>query len=73
MIRVALDAMGSDSAPQVEIEGAALALKELPAGFIIQFVGQSVVIEAEWSRYPDLDRTRIEVREAADVITMEDK
>lgn len=73
MIRVALDAMGSDSAPQVEIEGAALALKELPAGFIIQFVGQSAVIEAELSRYPDLDRNRIEVREATDVITMEDK
>lgn len=73
MIRVALDAMGSDSAPQVEIEGAALALKELPAGFMIQFVGQSAVIEAELSRHPGLDRNRIEIREAPTVITMEDK
>jgi len=30
VIRIALDAMGGDNAPRVEIEGAAQALKELP-------------------------------------------
>ncbi len=73
MIRVALDAMGSDSAPQVEVDGAALALRDLPPGFLIQLVGSPERVEVELARYPDLDRSRIEIREATDVVTMEDK
>lgn len=73
MIRVALDAMGSDSAPQVEVDGAALALRDLPPGFLIQLVGSPERVEAELARHPDLDRSRIEVRAATDVVTMEDK
>ncbi|PYP73715.1 MAG: phosphate--acyl-ACP acyltransferase, partial [Gemmatimonadetes bacterium] len=36
MIRIALDAMGGDYAPQVEVEGAAQALRDLPPTFRIQ-------------------------------------
>ena len=73
MIRIALDAMGGDHHPQAEVDGAALALKELPPGFLIQLVGRRAAIEAELARHPDLDRTRIEVHEAPDVIGMDEK
>lgn len=73
MIRVALDAMGSDQAPRAEVEGAALALRELPPGFMVQLYGRSEVLEPVLAAIPDLDRSRLEVREAPDVITMEDK
>jgi len=70
VFRVALDAMGSDAAPRTEIEGVALALRELPPTFRVQLVGQSSGIEAELGRYPDLDRDRLEIVEAPEVIGM---
>src|SRR2546425_9744295 len=73
MIRIALDAMGSDNAPQVEVEGAAQALKELPAEFQIQLVGRKADIEAALGRVPGVDRTRIEVVDAPEVVGMGDK
>src|SRR5437879_13161914 len=69
MIRIALDAMGSDNAPQVEVEGAAQALKELPAEFQIQLVGRKADIEAALARLPGgADRTRIEIVDAPEEI-----
>ena len=73
MIRVALDAMGSDQAPRTEVEGVALALRELPPGFQVQLVGQTPALETELARYPDLDRSRLEVVEAPEVIGMAEK
>jgi glycerol-3-phosphate acyltransferase PlsX len=73
VIRVAVDAMGGDHAPQAEIEGAVRALAKLPATFVVQLVGQTAVIEAELAKHPEADRARIEVVEAPDVITMADK
>ena len=73
MIRVAVDAMGGDSAPQAEIAGALQALPRLPDEFIIQLVGRSDVIEAELAKYPDADRSRLEIHEAAEVIGMGEK
>lgn len=73
MIRIALDAMGSDKAPQVEVEGAALALKELPPDFHLQLVGRKADIEAALSRVGDVDRGRVEVVDAPDVVAMGDK
>src|SRR5213083_3731660 len=73
MIRIALDAMGSDNAPQVEVEGAAEALKELPAEFQIQLVGRKADIEAALGRVPGVDRTRIEIVDAPEVVGMGDK
>lgn len=73
MIRIALDAMGSDGAPQVEVEGAAQALKELPAEFQVQLVGRTADIEAALGRVPGVDRSRIEIIEAPDVVAMGDK
>ena len=73
MIRVALDAMGGDSAPRNEIAGAVEALADLPDGFLIQLVGRSSAIEAELARHPQADRGRLEIHEAGDVIAMSDK
>ncbi len=73
MIRVALDAMGGDSAPRNEIAGAVEALADLPDGFLIQLVGRPDAIDAELRNHPGVDRSRLEVIEASDVIGMSDK
>jgi len=70
VIRIAVDAMGGDTAPQAEIAGALQALKSLPEGFLIQLVGRSDVINSELAKYPDADRSRLEIHEAAEVIGM---
>jgi len=73
VIRIAVDAMGGDTAPQAEIAGALQALKSLPEGFIIQLVGRTDVIASELAKYPDADRSRLEIHEAAEVIGMAEK
>jgi glycerol-3-phosphate acyltransferase PlsX len=72
VIRVALDAMGGDHAPQAEVDGALDALALLP-GVRVQLVGQVEVIEAELARHPDADRSRLDVVEATEVIGMGEK
>lgn len=73
MIRIALDAMGSDNAPQVEVEGTAQAVKELPPDFQVQLVGRTADIEAALARLPGIDRSRIQIVEAPEVVAMGDK
>jgi glycerol-3-phosphate acyltransferase PlsX len=73
VIRVAVDAMGGDKAPQAEVAGALQALATLPDAFLIQLVGRRDVIEAELARHADVDRGRLEIHEAADVIGMGEK
>jgi len=73
VIRVAVDAMGGDTAPQAEIAGVVQALTALPGRFIVQLVGRSEVIKAELAKYPDVDQSRLEIHEAAEVIGMAEK
>jgi glycerol-3-phosphate acyltransferase PlsX len=73
VIRVAVDAMGGDRAPQAEIAGALEAIDTLPDDFLIQLVGRRDVIEAELTRHARPDRSRLEIHEAADVIGMAEK
>jgi phosphate acyltransferase len=73
VIRIAVDAMGGDTAPQAEIAGALQALKSLPEGFIVQLVGRTDAITSELAKYPDADRSRLEIHEAAEVIGMAEK
>ena len=73
MIRVALDAMGGDSAPAAEVEGAARALADVPGDFVVQLVGRPDVIEAALAAHPDVDRARLHVVPASEVVTMSDK
>jgi glycerol-3-phosphate acyltransferase PlsX len=73
VIRVAVDAMGGDSAPQAEIAGVIQALTTLPGQFLIQLVGRSEVIKAELAKYPQADHSRLEIHEATEVIGMAEK
>jgi glycerol-3-phosphate acyltransferase PlsX len=73
VIRVAVDAMGGDKAPQAEIAGTLDALATLSEPFVVQLVGRADVIEAELAKHPGVDRTRIEIHEAPDVIGMSEK
>ena len=73
MIRIALDAMGGDNAPRVEVEGALLALQELPGDFRVQLVGRRPDIDAALAQVPDPHRARIDVVDAPDVVGMGEK
>jgi len=73
VIRIALDAMGGDNAPRAEVEGAAQALKELPPEFRVQLVGRGADIEAALGKTPGVDRSRIDLVEAPDVVGMGEK
>lgn len=73
MIRIALDAMGGDNAPRVEVEGAIQALGELPPTFRVQLVGRAAEIEAALKTQDKVDRDRLEVVEAPEVVGMGEK
>lgn len=73
MIRVALDAMGGDHAPAAEVDGAALALREFPTDIMLTLVGRREVISTHLARHPDLDRARLDIVEASEVIGMDEK
>src|SRR5256884_1506448 len=65
--------MGGDNAPRVEVEGAVLALRDLPLGFRIQLVGRTADIEAALKAHGAADRSRLEVVEAPEVVGMGEK
>src|SRR5216110_150399 len=67
--------MGGDNAPRVEVEGAVQALRDLPATFRIQLVGRTADIEAalKASGGANVDRSRLEVVEAPEVVGMGEK
>ncbi|HEU5048978.1 MAG TPA: hypothetical protein VFU00_01575, partial [Gemmatimonadales bacterium] len=64
--------MGGDNAPQAEVEGSLLALADHPDAMIL-LVGRPETIEAELARHPGVDRSRIEIRAASEVIGMAEK
>ena len=67
-MRIALDAMGTDRHPAVEVEGVVQALRELPEDFGVVLVGDGPRIEAELARWPELTPDRVEVRHAGQII-----
>jgi glycerol-3-phosphate acyltransferase PlsX len=68
-MRVALDAMGGDFAPQSVIEGAIRATETIPNVRII-LVGRTDVIEAELARHGVTDKNLFEIVHADEVIEM---
>src|SRR5215211_4785287 len=70
--KVVLDAMGSDHAPQVEIDGALAAARDFGIGVIL--VGQPEVVGPELRRcgWRGQGDRGIELVEAAEVISMDD-
>jgi len=69
MITIALDAMGSDSAPRPEVEGAILAAREF--GVRVMLVGQAAALKAELGRHAKRG-AEVEIVPASEVITMHD-
>ena len=70
-MRIAVDAMGGDYAPQAIVEGALLAVRECPDIKCLYLVGDEQAIAAEIARCggaPD----RVQVRHASEVIGMGD-
>lgn len=68
-MKIALDAMGGDHAPHVEVEGAVLAAKEYGSQVIL--VGDRNVVEKELSRH-NAGNLPISVRHASEVIGMDE-
>jgi phosphate acyltransferase len=66
-MRIALDAMGSDRAPAVEVEGAVGALLERPDLHVV-FVGDRAAVEAQLARHPEAPADRIEIVHTSEVI-----
>lgn len=64
-MRIALDAMGTDRHPAVEVEGAVQAIRELPPDFDIVLVGDRALLESELSRWPDVAGGRLTVHHAS--------
>jgi phosphate acyltransferase len=66
-VRIALDAMGTDRHPEVEVAAAVQALRDLPGDFEILLVGDSERIEAELGRH-EVAPGRLRVIHAGDRI-----
>jgi len=73
VIRIALDAMGGDNAPNSEVAGAALALAELAPTFMIQLVGRAADIERALAAHADIPRARLQIVDAPEVVGMGEK
>ena len=68
-MRIAVDAMGGDYAPEAIVEGAVQAAEEY--GFTIILVGQEERVRQELAKYKT-DHLSIEVRHASDIVEMHD-
>jgi glycerol-3-phosphate acyltransferase PlsX len=69
MITIALDAMGSDSAPRPEVEGAILASREFEVRVLL--IGQPAALKTELGRHAKRG-AEIEIVPASEVIAMTD-
>lgn len=67
-MRIALDAMGTDRHPQVEVQGAVRALREVSGDFDIVLVGDRTAIEAELAVCEEYPAERLHVVDAPEVI-----
>jgi phosphate acyltransferase len=70
MIWIAVDAMGGDFAPRPIVDGALAAARHFDLGVLL--AGPSGLLETELARHPDVDRGRVRIVEAPDVVAMAD-
>ena len=68
-MKIVVDAMGGDHAPQAVVAGVIEALKEFDVHIVL--VGVQEQVEAELARY-SYDKTRIEIAHAPEVVGMEE-
>lgn len=64
-MRIALDAMGADRHPAVEVEGALQALREVPGDYELVLVGDEARIASELAQHEGVPRDRISIVHAA--------
>lgn len=69
MVKIAIDAMGGDHAPEVVVEGAALAAEDLGVDLVL--VGQKDVVERELGRHATRSSS-IQVAHASQIVAMEE-
>lgn len=67
-MRIALDSMGTDEAPDSEIVGAIQAIEDSQGDLSIVLVGDQAVIESGLERHPSSARSQIEIVHAPDRI-----
>jgi glycerol-3-phosphate acyltransferase PlsX len=70
MIWVAVDALGGDYAPRHTVDGALAAVRHFDLG--VALVGPAAVLDEELARHPDVDRARVRIVDAPDVIAMDE-
>lgn len=70
MTTIALDAMGGDFYPDANIEGAIMAVNELPIS--IKLIGQQSLLDKKIAKIPHFPHNRIAVVDASEVIEMTD-
>src|SRR5690349_1975777 len=71
MIWIAVDAMGGDFAPRLVVDGALAAARHFDLG--VALVGDASVLAEELSRrHPFVDRNRVRIVEAAEVVAMDE-
>jgi glycerol-3-phosphate acyltransferase PlsX len=70
MIWIAVDAMGGDDAPRHVIDGALAAARDVGLG--VMLVGPTALLDAELRRHADVDRSRIRLVDAPEVVTMDE-
>jgi glycerol-3-phosphate acyltransferase PlsX len=68
MIWIAVDAMGGDFAPRHIVDGALAAARHFDLG--VALAGSTALVEAELARHGDVDRSRVRVVEAPDLVAM---
>ncbi len=67
-MRIALDAMGTDNHPAVEVEGAVLALREADGDFRIALIGDGAAIRKELERLGEAESERLNIVHASERI-----
>ncbi len=70
MLTIAVDAMGGDTAPKTEVEGAIRAVRSLDIRVIL--VGREDLLRKELAQHEGVADLPIEIRHASERITMED-
>lgn len=70
MVTIAVDAMGGDNAPHIEVEGALAASREYSVKILL--VGREEVVRPELEKHGGWKQLPIEIVHASEVITMED-
>ena len=67
-MRIALDAMGTDDAPAIEVAGAIRAIRELEGDYDIVLIGDEDLIGAELARHEDFSSARLSIHHASERI-----